>query len=401
MSNLPDDICPQPNRLPPAATEPLSTPIWLSSVYRCHDPRQAEAMLDGSLAGHVYSREGHPNAQLLAQKCAALHGASQGAVTASGMAALATVLLAECRQADHVVVSDQLYGRTHALWVDEAARLGIASTIVSTTDLKATAAALTDRTKLLLVETISNPLLRVADIRRLAAIAHSHGTKLVVDNTFASPAICRPLDLGADLVVESLTKIMNGHSDVLLGFVGGNSGEKGGQQGDTWQRVTRVLAAYGFTAAPFECWLAERGIGTLHLRIERAAANALAAAQFLVHQPTVEAVHYPGLPNHPDHPLAAEQFGGRFGWMVSFTLRGDLSVASRFISAAKRIPFCPSLGDICTTLNHPASTSHRLLTPEARSKLGILDGTIRLSVGIESSEFVLDALREGLAAVAG
>jgi cystathionine gamma-synthase len=213
---------------------------------------------------------------------------------------------------------------------------------------------------------------------------------LVVDNTFASPALCRPLEMGADLVVESLTKILNGHSDVLLGFLCGRDG--------AWQRIPRVLVSYGFTAAPFECWLAERGIGTLHLRIERASANALAAAQFLAERPEVEAVHYPGLTNHPDHALAAKQLGGRYGWMVSFTLRGDLATAARFITAACRIPFCPSLGDLCTTLTHPASTSHRLQSAEAKNKLGILDGTIRLSVGIESSQFVLDALAEGLAA---
>jgi len=389
MTDASDDLCPQPGRLPPLATEPLAAPIWLSSVYRCHDPQQAEAMLAGTLPGFVYSREGHPNAQLLAEKCRLLHGAPNGAVVASGMAALATVLLAHCQQGDHVVVSDQLYGRSHALWVDEAARLGIASTIVDTCDPKATAAAMTERTKLLLAETISNPLLRVADIAQLAEIAHSRGAKLVVDNTFASPALCRPMEFGADLVVESLTKIMNGHSDVLLGMLCGRE--------DAWGRVSRILATYGFTAAPFESWLAERGIGTLHLRIERASANALAAAQFLAEQPEVEAVHYPGLSTHPDHALAAGQFGGRYGWMVTFTLRGDLTAASKFIAAARRIPFCPSLGDICTTLTHPASTSHRLLPQPARDKLGIRDGTIRLSVGIESEQFVLDAIAEGQA----
>jgi cystathionine beta-lyase/cystathionine gamma-synthase len=385
----PDDICPQPGQLPPPPTEPLAAPIWLSSVYRCHDPQQAEALLAGTLPGHVYSREGHPNAQLLAEKCGSLHGAPHAAVVASGMAALATVLLAHCQQGDHVVVSDQLYGRSHTLWVEEAGRLGIAATVADTTDLKATAAALSDRTKLLLVETITNPLLRVSDLPRLAELAHARGAKLAVDNTFASPALCRPFELGADLVVESLTKIMNGHSDVLLGLLCGRD--------DAWRRVPRILSTYGFTAAPFECWLAERGIGTLHLRIERASANALAAAQYLAERPEIEAVQYPGLTVHPDHALAARQLGGRYGWMVTFTLRGNLATASRFITAARRIPFCPSLGDLCTTLTHPASTSHRLLSAEARSKLRILDGTIRLSVGIESSQFVLDALAEGLA----
>ena len=196
------------------------------------------------------------------KSAARLHGAPQAAVVASGMAALADVLLAQCQQGDHVVVSDQLYGRSHALWVDEAARLGIAATIVDTTDLKATAAAFTDRTKLLLVETITNPLLRVADIARLAEIAHARGAKLVVDNTFASPALCRPLELGADLVVESLTKIMNGHSDVLLGLLCGRDdalGASAANAGHVWLHRARRSNAGWRSAASARCTCGSSG----------------------------------------------------------------------------------------------------------------------------------------------
>ena len=391
MSDHPADICPQPGRLPPQPAEPLAAPIYPSSVYRCDNPDQAEALLAGRDPGHVYIRDGHPNAVMLAEKCGKLHGAPRAGVVGSGMGALAVALLSQCRQGDHVVLSDQLYGRSHLLFVGEAERLGISTSVVDTTDLSATAAALTDRTRLLLVETITNPLLRVSDIARLAEAAHARGARLLVDNTFASPALCRPIELGADLVVESLTKIMNGHSDVLLGLLCGRE--------ETWERVPTVISTWGLTAAPIECWLAERGIGTLHLRVERAADNALAAAAFLARRPEVAAVHYPGLPEHPDHALAARQFAGRYGSVVSFTLAGGTAAATQFIAAARRIPFCPSLGDLCTTLTHPESTSHRLMPPAGRRGLGILGGTIRLSVGIESSEFVIDALGEGLAAL--
>lgn len=384
----PDDLCPRPDRLPPQPTEPLSPPIFLSAVYRCDDPAQADSLLAGKQAGYVYSRDGHPNADLLSEKCRLLHGADRAVICASGMAAISAAVLSQLQAGDHVVVSNQLYGRTLLLLTQETARLGIGSSVVDTCDLTRIAATITPRTRLLVVETITNPLLRVSDLAALAELAHGRGARLLVDNTFAGPLLCRPMELGADLVMESLTKTMNGHSDVLLGMLCGRS--------DGWDRVPQVVSSWGFSAAPFECWLAARGLGTLALRIERACANALAAAEFLSRSPQVEVVYYPGLHSHMDHALAARQFGARFGTMVTFTLRGRLPAAERFIRAAQRIPFSPSLGDLCTTLSHPESTSHRGMTPEARAALGITGGTIRLSVGIESAEAVIDALTEGL-----
>jgi cystathionine beta-lyase/cystathionine gamma-synthase len=189
--------------------------------------------------------------------------------------------------------------------------------------------------------------------------------------------------------MESLTKIMSGHSDVCLGLLCGSEA--------CWQRVPEVLSIWGLASSPFDCWIAGRGLGTMALRVERATANALAAAHYLVAQPQIEAVYYPGLSNHPDHAIAARQFAGTFGSIVTFTLAGGRVAADRFIRAAQAIPFSPSLGDLSTTLSHPESTSHRGLTPAARQALGITGGTIRLSVGIESSEAVLRALAEGLA----
>ena len=274
----------------------------------------------------------------------------------------------------------------------ELVQFGVTHTTVDACDLKAVEKALTPQTRLVWVETITNPLVRVVDVAALAEITHRGGAKLVVDNTFASPVLCRPLELGADVVYESLTKIMNGHSDVLLGAVCGSAAG--------WDRVNSVVVTYGLSAAPFDCWLASRGLGTLALRADRASSNALAAAEFLATRTECERVDYAGLTTHVDHGLAKKQFAGRFGSMLSFTLAGGRAAANQFIVAAKQIPFAPSLGDLSTTLSHPESTSHRALSPAERARLGIAGGTIRLSVGIESPEAVVAALTEGLRGLA-
>jgi cystathionine beta-lyase/cystathionine gamma-synthase len=384
----PDDLCPRPPRLPEQATAPHSPPIYLSSVYECRDPEQADALLAGREAGYVYARDGHPNADMLAEQCRRLHGAERAAITGSGMAALALVVLSQLESGDHVVVSNQLYGRTLTLLTRETARLGIASTVVDACDLTAVERALSEKTRLLVVETVSNPLLRVADLRALADLAHARGAALVADNTLAGPAVCRPHEFGADWVMESVTKTMNGHSDVVLGLLCGRE--------VCWQRVRDTLSTWGLASAPFDCWLALRGLGTLALRIQRACDNALAVAQFLAKAKQVRAVYYPGLPEHPDHELARRQFGDRFGTIVTFTLAGGREAARLFMTASDRIPFCPSLGELGTTLSHPESTSHRGLTTQAREALGITGGTIRLSLGIESGSSILDAIGQGL-----
>lgn len=398
----PDDVCPQPDEFPPMPTEPLVAPIYPAAVYRCDAPAQADRLLGGAEAGYVYSRDRHPNADLLADKVRRLHGTPQAAICSSGMAATSAITLSQLVAGDHVVVGNQMYGRTLVQLAD-LGRLGITHTSVDACDPAAVRAAMTPRTRFVWVETITNPLVRVIDVAALAELAHAGGARLVVDNTFASPVLCRPAPLGADFVYESLTKIMNGHSDVLLGVVCGGDGSPNSQLpagDDAWRRVTSTIATFGLSASPFDCWLAARGIGTLALRAERASSNALAAAEFLAARAECEAVYYPGLASHADRRLAERQFDGRFGSMLAFTLRGERSAADRFIAAAKRIPFCPSLGDLSTTLSHPQSTSHRGLSEAERRKLGITGGTIRLSVGIESPAAILDALQEGLAALA-
>jgi cystathionine beta-lyase/cystathionine gamma-synthase len=305
------------------------------------------------------------------------------------MGALATAVLAVAKAGDHVLLSNRLYGKTGHLLSAEFSRLGVESSTVDIRDHAATSSALRPNTRLLIAETIANPCLEVADIAALAEIAHANGSLLLVDNTFATPFVCRPAALGADLVMESLTKMMNGHSDVILGFLGGSE--------SVWERVPGVVSAWGFCSSPLDCYLALRGLGTLQLRMKQACKSALLVADFFSAREEVEHVDYPGLADHPQHELARRQFGGRFGSMVTFHLRGGRAAAEKFIAAARRIPFCPSLGELGTTLSHPESTSHRGLSAESRAALGISGGTIRLSVGIEPIDDVLAALGEGLA----
>lgn len=348
-------------------------------------------MLTGQTDGYVYSRYTHPNQQQLAEKCAELHGGDHATVTGSGMAALSLAMVALLEQGDHVVVSRELYGKSLQLFGREANRLGITSTLVDANNLEDVQAAIESNTKLVVVETISNPMLRVANIQGLADIAHGGGARLLVDNTFASPVVCRPIECGADFVMESITKIMNGHSDVMLGVLTGKNAD--------WDRVELAYSTWGFFASPWDCWLATRGLGTLALRMERAAKNAAAVANLLSKHATVESVRYPGLDNHPDRDLARSQLHTA-GNMVTFTLPGGSAAVSRFMEAAQEIPFCPSLGELCTTLSHPATTSHVGLDREDREQLDIFDGTIRLSIGVESPEHILSALETGLAAAA-
>lgn len=372
----------------------LAPPIYPATVYCCDSPQQASDLLAGEIDGFVYSRDGHPNSDMLAARCAELHHADHAAITGSGMAALALAITAHLKQGDHVVVSHQLYGRSLALFTSEIERMGIGSTQVDTNNLDAVQSAVTSATRFLITETISNPMLHVADLRALAKIAHDRNTLLLVDNTLASPVLCRPLTLGADLVVESITKIMNGHSDVILGCLCGMR--------SSWERVTLAATTWGLFASPIECWLGMRGMATLSLRMERASATALALAEQLTGHRAITAVHYPGLTEGTDHQLATRQLATGignpgYGNMLTIELAGGYDAAERFIrSVTPEIPFCPSLGELTTTLSHPETTSHREMNPEQLRAVGITGGTIRLSIGIESADSILAALERGL-----
>ena len=372
----PETLCARPGARAASTTPPLAPPIQLSSVYEFGDLATVDALYGGTAEGFVYARDGHPNAAMLAEKVARLEGGEAAVVCASGMAAESALMLAHLGQGDRVAVSEGLYGRTTTLVAGELSRFGVGHDPFDAADPASLRSALTPATKLVFVETLSNPLLRLADVAGLATVARDRGATLAVDHTFA-PLLCRPLELGADVVVHSLTKSIGGHRDVTLGALVGRR--------DWIRRTAHVASTFGLTGNPFDSWLALRGMATLAVRTDRACGNALELARRLEAHPRVERVHYPGLPSHPDHALAVRMFGDRFGSMVSFDV-GSRAAADSLIRRLRHIPYAPSLGDVSTTLSHPTTTSHRAQTPEQWARQGITPGLIRLSVGIEAVE---------------
>jgi cystathionine beta-lyase/cystathionine gamma-synthase len=288
-----------------------------------------------------------------------------------------------------VLCAADIYGGSAALLNLELSRLGIAASYVPFKELYNLAPYVQASTRLLLCETMSNPLLRVVDLRRLAAECRQQGLKLVVDNTFATPVLTRPLALGADLVLHSVTKYLAGHSDVTAGAVVARTPEDAA-------RLRQIGTVFGLTLSPMESWLSVRGLKTLRLRVAAHSENAGLVAEFLEAHPAVWAVYYPGRPAHPEHALAAAQGGGRFGGMLSFRLPDEVATVNAFMQRSRRFPFAPSLAGVDSSCSQPLSTSHRALTDAQRAELGITVGLIRLSVGIEPVEELLSDLAQAL-----
>lgn len=369
----PDTLCALPAREDRSATPPLVPPLDLSVVYKIAGLDQVDALYAGEETGWVYARDGHPNGARLAAKLADLEGAEAGLVCASGMAAEAAVGLALLESGAHVALSEGLYGKTSALLGRELARFGVSHSVFDASRPDSLRNVLNPTTRLVFVETLSNPLLRLADLPGLTVIAREAGASLVVDNTFA-PRICRPIAHGADAVTHSLTKLIGGHSDLTLGVLAGSKA--------LIDRAANVASTFGLTGNPFESWLCLRGLATLAVRSDRACATALDLARRLERHPRVRAVHYPGLASHADHERANRLLDGGFGTIATIDL-GGRDEADRFIRALEHIPFAPSLGDVATTLSHPATTSQRGQTPEQWASQGITQGLIRLSFGLE------------------
>ena len=361
---------------PESASRPLGSPIQPSVVYASPDPDTLDAQYTGDQPGYTYAREGHPNADVLARKIDGLEGAEGGLITSSGMAAVTAALMGVLKAGDHVLGGDQLYGRSLRLLNQDLPRFGIATTLADFTDAAAVEAALRPETRMILMEVVSNPTLRVADLPGIARLARARGILLAVDNTFTTPRAIRPLEHGADIVIHSVTKILAGHSDATLGYVAATDAA-------IRRAIYDFAVTTGMTPSPFDCWLAERGLYSFELRYDRAEANAAALADHLAGLPGMKRVLYPTRPDHPDHNRAAALLGGRGGHMVSFEIAGGRDAANRLTRAAPDIAFAPTLGDIGTTLSHPASSSHRGLSAEARAALGISEGFFRASVGVE------------------
>ncbi len=376
---------PQP---PLGQSAPLVPPLYQSAVYTLPDLDALDRIMNAEEPGFIYARDAHPNARHLGEQLAALEGGKWGVVCGSGMAAITAVVLASVSQGERVVASNRLYGRTTQLLMEELPRFGVQATLVDTNDLAAVRAALEKPARLLFVETMSNPLLRVVDLEALAELADERDCRLVVDNTFATPVLCRPLDFGAEFVMESLTKLIGGHSDVTLGALCGRD--------DFLPETTRTVSIFGLSSNPFDCWLAQRGLATLPLRMKAASANAAALADWLAAQPGVSRVLYPGRSDHPDHELAGRVLDGGYGNMLCFELDGGREAVNRFMRLARGVPFSPSLGHTLTTCSHPATTSHRYTSPAEKRRQGISDGLIRLSVGVEELKDIKAEMARGL-----
>jgi len=328
-------------RRPQSASRPVVSPISPSVVYARADADALDDQYEGRAEGYTYGREGHPNWTILADKLDWMEGATGGVVTASGMAAVGAVFQAVLRTGDHVVAGNQLYGRTLRLLQDEMPRIGVDVTLADPADGRAFAAAIRPETRMVLVEVVSNPTLRVADMAAIAAACNERGVLLAVDNTFTTPRLYHPFAEGADVVIHSVTKMLAGHSDVTLGYVAACDAALA-------RRLYDVAVTWGLTPSPFDCWLAERGLNSFEVRFERAQANAVALADHLAGLAGVEAVLYPGRADHPDHDRAVALLGGQGGHLVSFRLNGGRAEVNRFLRAAEHIAFAPTLGDIGT-----------------------------------------------------
>ncbi|WP_334158885.1 O-succinylhomoserine sulfhydrylase [Oryzomicrobium sp.] len=361
--------------------------LYLTSSFVFENAAQAAARFAGEEEGNVYSRFSNPTVTVFQERLAALEGAEGCIATASGMSAILSLVMGLLKAGDHIVASQGLFGATVQLLTNILPRFGIQTTLVPQTDAAAWAAAVRPETKLLFAETPSNPLTEVADIRALAQIAHDHGALLAVDNCFCTPVLQRPLDLGADLVVHSATKYLDGQGRVLGGAVCGRKA--------LTDEVLKFLRTAGPSLAPFNAWVLLKGLETLKIRMMAQSAAALELAAWLEAHPSVARVFYPGLPSHPQHALAmAQQKTG--GAIVSFEVKGGRAEAWKVVDACKLLSITANLGDTKTTLTHPASTTHGRISPEARAAAGVSEGLLRIAVGLEAVDDLKADLARGL-----
>jgi len=363
--------------------------IFPTSSFVFGSAAEAAARFSGAQPGNIYSRFTNPTVRTFEERLAALEGAESCVATASGMAAILAVGMALLKQGDHVVASRNIFGPSIILFSTFLGRFGVDTTFVPLSDYAAWEKAIRPNTRLLFLETPSNPLTEIADIGRLSTLARARGCLLVVDNCFCTPALQQPLKLGADIVVHSATKYLDGQGRCIGGAVLGNAEQVG-------KEVFGFLRTCGPTMSPFNAWVFLKGLETLRLRMEAHSASALVLAQWLERQPGVKRVHYPGLVSHPQHELAKRQQSG-FGGIVSFELKGGKEAAWRVVDGTRVFSITANLGDAKSTITHPATTTHGRLTAEQRAEAGIGDGLIRLSVGLEDVEDLKRDLAGGLA----
>ena len=367
----------------------LTPPLHLTSTFAFPDAQTGGALFAGEAEGHVYSRISNPTVSLLESRIASLEGAEAGLATGSGMGAISATLWTLLKPGDEIITDETLYGCTFAFMRHGLTRFGVTITHIDLRDPENLRAAISDKTRLVYFETPANPNMRLVDIRAVSDIAHDAGALVMVDNTYASPMLTRPIQLGADYVVHSATKYLGGHGDLVAGVVCGRA------EDIQDVRMVGVKDMTGSVMAPFNAMLVMRGLKTLQLRMQRHCESGQKVAEWLEAQPGVAAVYYPGLPNHPQHDLAKRQMDG-FGGMIALELKGGFDAGIEMMNRLQMICRAVSLGDAETLIQHPASMTHSTYTPEERLEHGISDGLIRLSVGLEDVEDILADLADAL-----
>jgi methionine-gamma-lyase len=379
-----------------AGTEPrkalgaVSVPIYQSSTFAFDDADQGAARFAGTESGYIYTRLGNPTVAALEQAVSTLEGGYGGLGTASGMAAITTVMLTFLKSGDHVIGTDAVYGPSRLLLEKQLVKFGIESSWVPTEDASAIEAAIRPETRLFFIETPANPTIKLTDLEACGKLAKRCGALLVVDNTFSTPLLQRPLEYGAHVVVHSMTKYINGHGDVVAGMIVSSDEAQ-------HTRLLSMLRSHGGTMDPHQAWLVLRGLRTLPLRLEKAQANAQKLAAWLHESPHVAWVQFPGLPGHPQHDLMKRQMGGP-GGVISFGVHGGLETATQVINSVKVATLAVSLGGVETLIEHPASMTHAGMPREEREAAGIRDDLIRIAVGCEAFEDLRADLEQAIQA---
>jgi len=367
----------------------LTPPLHLSSTFAFETAEAGGEMFAGTRPGHFYTRVSNPTNELLERRLAALEGAEAGLAAASGMGAITAVMWTFLSPGDEVITDKTLYGCTFSFLRDGLARFGITVTHVDLTDPQALVDAISPKTRIVYFETPANPNMRLVDIKAISAIARAAGARTVVDNTYATPFLTRPIALGADIVVHSATKYLGGHGDLIGGLVAGSAEDM------TQVRVVGIKDMTGAAMSPFNAFLILRGLKTLQIRVERHCRSAMEVARHLEAHPAVSVVHYPGLESFPQHELAKSQMAD-FGGMIAFELKGGMTAGVTMMNRLKLIRRAVSLGDAESLVEHPASMTHATYTPEERLAHGISDGLVRLSVGLEDLADILADLTQAL-----
>ncbi len=366
----------------------VNVPIYQTSTFKFKNADHGAELFAGKGDGYIYTRIGNPTIEALEKAVATLEHGYKGIITSSGMAAETLIFSTFLKSGEHVISSESVYGPTSTLLKNVFSRFGIETTFVDTSNLDEIKNAIKPNTKMIYVETPANPTLVVTDIAEVSKIAKEIGAKFVVDNTFSSPILQQPLTLGADIVLHSMTKFLNGHADVVAGCVIAKNEEDHKALNSTHKHLGGIIS-------PLEAFLVLRGIKTLALRMERHCQNAMKIAQFLENHPKVEKVFYPGLKSHPQHEVAKKQMKG-YSAMISFELKGGLEAGKKMMNSVKVCTLAVSLGGVETLIQHPASMTHAGMPKELREQAGITDGLVRLSVGIENVEDLIADLDQAM-----